>query len=125
MMMWLIAILQTAFVAVMVPVYWWQYGPQNFLWMSDIALIVSTVALWSRNSLLSSMEAVAVLVFEIVWCIDILLRLMIGERFAVLSRYMFMREIPLWIRLLSLFHCGYHGCCCGWFGNWVMTGGHW
>jgi hypothetical protein len=72
--------------------------------MSDIALIVSTVALWTRSSVLCSMEGVAVLIFEIAWCIDILLRLMIGERFAVLSKYMFRREIPLWIRLLSLFH---------------------
>jgi hypothetical protein len=102
-MMWL-AILQTVFLAMLVPVYWREYGPQNFLWMSDIALIVSTVALSTRSSVLCSMEAVAVLVFEIVWCIDILFMLMIGERFAVLSNYMFQREIPLWIRLLSLFH---------------------
>jgi hypothetical protein len=103
-MMWLFAILQTVFLAVLIPVYWREYGQQNFLWMSDIALIVSTVALWTRSSVLASMEAVAVLVFEIAWCIDVLLRLMIGEKFAVLSKYMFKREIPLWIRLLSLFH---------------------
>ncbi len=103
-MMWLLAILQTVFLAILVPVYWREYGPENFLWMSDIALIVSTMALWTRSSVLCSMEAEAVLAFEMVWCIDILLRLMIGERFAVLSNYMFKREIPLWIRLLSLFH---------------------
>ncbi len=103
-MIWLIAILQTAFVVVLVAVYWRQYGWKNFLWMSDIALLGSTVALWWPNRLLSSVEAVSVLVLEIVWGIDVLLRLMLGEKFAVLSKYMFQRDIPLWIRLLSLFH---------------------
>ena len=100
----LFAILQSAFIAVLVPVYWGQYGPQNFLWMSDIALFVSTVALWRRDSLLASVEAVAVLAFEVAWGVDVLLRLTLGKEFAVLSQYMFRREIPLWIRLVSLFH---------------------
>jgi hypothetical protein len=103
-MLWLITILQTAFVAVLVLVYWRQYGPKNFLWMSDIALFGSTVALWWPNRLLSSVETVSVLVLEIIWGIDVLLRLLLGEKFAVLSTYMFRRDIPLWIRLLSLFH---------------------
>jgi len=101
---WIAAILQTVFMAVLAPVYWRQYGPQNFLWMSDIALFMSTIALWSKSSLLCSVEAVAVLVFEIAWGVDIVLRLTIGDGFAVLSKYMFRPEIPLWIRLLSLFH---------------------
>ena len=103
-MILLTAILQTALVAVIIPVYWRQYGWKNFLWMSDIALFGSTVALWWPNRLLVSTEAVSVLVLEIAWGIDVLLRLMLGARFAVLSKYMFQREIPLWIRLLSLFH---------------------
>ncbi|HTQ39514.1 MAG TPA: hypothetical protein VMJ32_10825 [Pirellulales bacterium] len=103
-MILLIAILQTALVVVIIPVYWRQHGWKNFLWMSDIALFGSTIALWWPNRLLVSTEAVSVLVLEIVWGIDILLRLILGSRFAVLSKYMFQREIPLWIRLLSLFH---------------------
>lgn len=103
-MMWLIAILQTVFLAVLVPVYWWQYGPQNFAWVSDIALLGSTIALWWPNRLLCSVEAVSIFVLEVAWGIDILLRLIVGDRFGVLSKYMFQREIPLWIRLLSLFH---------------------
>jgi hypothetical protein len=103
-MLWLITILQTAYVAVLVLVYWRQYGWKNFLWMSDIALFGSTVALWWPNRLLCSVETVSVLVLEIIWGIDVLLRLMLGPRFAVLSKYMFRRDIPLWIRLLSLFH---------------------
>jgi hypothetical protein len=103
-MVLILTILQTALVAVIIPVYWRQYGWKNFLWMSDIALFGSTIALWWPNRLLVSTEAVSVLVLEIGWAIDLLLRLMLGPRFAVLSKYMFKREIPLWIRLLSLFH---------------------
>jgi hypothetical protein len=100
----LIKIFQTVFVAVMVPVYWWQYGPQNFLWISDTALIVGTVALWREDRLLASMEALSVFVFEIAWGIDMVLKLIVGGKFLGLSDYMFKSEIPLWIRLLSLFH---------------------
>ena len=28
----------TLFICILVPVYWIQYGPGNFLWFSDIAL---------------------------------------------------------------------------------------
>jgi len=32
-------IIYTLFVCALVPVYWRQYGPANFLWFSDIALL--------------------------------------------------------------------------------------
>jgi hypothetical protein len=99
-----VKILQTLFVCILVPVYWWYYGPQNFLWISDTALIVGTLALWLDSSLLASVEALSVFVFELAWAVDILLRLIAGNRFLTLSAYMFKAEIPLRIRLLSLFH---------------------
>jgi len=51
----------TLFICVVVPVYWLQYGPGNFLWFSDLALLATTAALWLENSLLVSMMAVSVL----------------------------------------------------------------
>jgi hypothetical protein len=103
-MLWFIIILQTALVAIIVPAYWWFYGPQNFLWMSDIALFGSTIALWWPNRLLISVETVSVLVLEIIWAIDNLVKLALPKKVGGLSKYIFNREIPLWIRLLSLFH---------------------
>jgi hypothetical protein len=99
-----VKLLQTGFVCVLVPTYWVQYGPSNFLWISDIALIVIVVALWTNSSLLASMEAVAVVALEFGWIVDFLVRLLTGAHLIGLSDYMFDTTIPLWIRGLSLFH---------------------
>ena len=40
--LWL-KLVYTAFVAVLVPVYWYYYGPTNFLYFCDVALIISLV----------------------------------------------------------------------------------
>ena len=50
----------TAFVAVLVPVYWVHYGPTNFLYFCDVALFVTLAALWTESSTLASVEAVAI-----------------------------------------------------------------
>ena len=48
----------TAFLAVLVPVYLHTYGPTNFLWFCDAALILTVAGMWLENSLLISMCAV-------------------------------------------------------------------
>ena len=62
----------TLFVCVLVPVYWAQYGPGNFLWFSDIALLLTVPALWLESALLASMSSLAVVVLEAVWIVDFL-----------------------------------------------------
>ena len=103
--LWL-KIAYAGFVCVLVPVYWRRYGPANFLWFSDIALLVTVPALWLENALLASMTALAVLLPELVWNLDFLVRLSTGSPPIGLSSYMFDREIPRWLRGLSLFHVG-------------------
>lgn len=61
-----IKILYTLFVCLLTPVYWVEYGPANFLWFSDIALLVTVTALWLENRLLASMMTVAALLLEVV-----------------------------------------------------------
>src|SRR5689334_20537188 len=90
-------------VATIVPVYFVHYGVVNFLWFSDIALIVTGIALWDENRLLASMMAVAVLLPEALWNLSFFARLL-GVRVSGLADYMFDGAIPLWIRGLSLFH---------------------
>src|SRR5439155_6555896 len=51
----------TLFVCVVVPIYWRQYGPANFLWFSDIALLAMVPALWLENALLASTMAVSII----------------------------------------------------------------
>jgi hypothetical protein len=97
-------ILYTLFICVLIPVYWRQYGPGNFLWFSDIALFTTAAALWLESSLLASMMALSVIVLESVWIIDFLIGLFAGSSVIGLSAYMFDSKISLPIRALSLFH---------------------
>lgn len=94
----------TIVVSIIVVVYVRKYGPANFLWFSDIALLVAVPALWLESSLLASMMAVSITLLEIAWNIDFFGRLATGYGLFGLSNYMFDRRIPLWIRALSLFH---------------------
>jgi hypothetical protein len=96
----------TLFVAILVPVYWWYYGPANFLWGSDIALLVTLLGLWLGSSLLVSMMAVAVVIADTLWAVDFAIRAVVGEGAFGFSgtHYMFNPDIPLFVRSLSLFH---------------------
>jgi hypothetical protein len=89
-----------AFVIVLVPVYWRDYGPSNFLWLSDIALFCTALAVLFESPLLASMPAVGVLWIELAWCMDVLT----GGRLIGLAGYMFDRKYSLFLRALSLFH---------------------
>ncbi|CAN0542991.1 unnamed protein product, partial [Ectocarpus sp. 12 AP-2014] len=62
----------TLMVLVIIPVYWRDLGPANFLWFSDIALFALVAALWLENRLINSTMAVAVLFLESAWVLDFL-----------------------------------------------------
>jgi hypothetical protein len=94
----------TVFVLVLIPIYWKHYGPQNFLWFSDIALFGSLIALWTESSLIASMMAIGVLFPELAWNVDYFSRLLTGKKLIGLSDYMFEDDKPLFLRALSLFH---------------------
>jgi hypothetical protein len=94
----------TLFVCVLVPVYWRHYGLANFLWFSDLALLIGLVATWLESPLLASMQAVSVLLLELVWIIDFLVRLVSGKPIIGIAEYMFKSDKPLFVRGLSLFH---------------------
>lgn len=95
-----IKLLYGVFLCVLVPVYWQSYGPANFLWASDIALLLVFVALCSEHPLWNSMMAIGVLPFEIAWTLDFLA----GSGLIGMAAYMFEAERPLYLRGLSLFH---------------------
>ncbi|HWQ39325.1 MAG TPA: hypothetical protein VNM24_12085 [Burkholderiales bacterium] len=94
----------TLFVCFLVPIYWRQYGLSNFLWFSDIALLMLVPALWLESPLLVSMMALAVLLPELAWNADYFFRLATGRSLIGLADYMFDQRIPRFIRGLSLFH---------------------
>jgi hypothetical protein len=92
------------FLSVLVPVYLVHYGPSNFLWFSDIALLVTLAALWWESPLLASTQAVSVTLLESVWTLDFLLGLTTGASPFGLAAYMFDPALSLFLRALSLFH---------------------
>ena len=99
-----IKITYTLFLCILVPVYWKHWGPKNFLWFSDIALLVTAVALWLESSLLASMMTLAVALPEVAWNTDFFGRLVRGRHTLGLSAYMFDARLPRYLRALSLFH---------------------
>jgi hypothetical protein len=93
----------TAFLAVLVPVYLHTYGPANFLWFCDAALLLTVAGMWLESSLLISMCAVGILLPQCLWLADFGVNLL-GFHFLNLTSYMFDSHLPLFTRGLSLFH---------------------
>ncbi len=100
--LWL-KIAYTGFLAVMIPVYWANYGPTNFLYFCDVALLVTLVGIWREDALLISMPAVGILVPQALWCLDFLVQLC-GGKLTGMTSYMFDENRSLLLRGLSLFH---------------------
>jgi hypothetical protein len=97
----------TAFVAVLVPVYWVNWTPLNFLYFCDVALLVTLPALWLESSYLASMMAVAITLPQLLWQIDFIVYPLSGFRvhFPIdLAGYMFDPKQSLFTRCLSSFH---------------------
>jgi len=99
-----IKIAYTLFAVITVAVYAVKYPPGNFLWFSDIALVLTVPALWLESGLLASMMAIGVLLPEALWNIGYFGRLLTGKRLAGLTDYMFDVHKPRYLRALSLFH---------------------
>jgi hypothetical protein len=93
----------TAFMAVLIPVYWHYYGPTNFLYFCDMALIISLTGIWLESPLLISMCAVGILIPQAVWVIDFLSGAF-GHKLTGMTDYMFNPTSSLFLRGLSLFH---------------------
>lgn len=93
----------TAYMAVLIPVYWYYYGPTNFLYFCDVALIFTLIAIWPENALLISMAAVGILVPQAVWVFDFFVNLA-GVSLTGVTDYMFDPSHSLFLRLLSLYH---------------------
>jgi len=91
------------FLAVLVPVYLHTYGPTNFLWFCDAALILTVAGMWLESSLLISMCAVGILLPQCLWLADFGSGLL-GFHSLGLTGYMFDSHLPLFTRGLSLFH---------------------
>src|SRR5579864_8427271 len=97
-------ILWTAWVVVWIPVYWKEYGAQNFLFYCDIGNILITVGLWAESRLILSWQAVSLLIFQSLYAIDLIGAFIFRHHFIGGTEYMFDPAIPLLVRLLGLYH---------------------
>jgi hypothetical protein len=93
----------SAFMAVLVPVYWHNYGPTNFLYFCDVAMIITLIGVWIESPLLVSMCAVGILAPQALWVADLLCNL-VGVPLTGITDYMFEADHSLFLRGLSLFH---------------------
>jgi hypothetical protein len=99
-------IFYSAFVLVVIAVYWVKYGPANFLWFSDIAFFGMAYALWRDDARFTSMMAIGVLPLEFIWAFSYFSGFFSadGQTWMGVADYMFDAALPLWLRALSWFH---------------------
>lgn len=93
----------TGFMAVLVPVYWHFYGPTNFLYFCDLALIITLIGISIESPFLVSMCAVGTLASQAIWVADFLASL-VGLSLIGITGYMFNHENSVFLRGLSLYH---------------------
>jgi hypothetical protein len=94
----------SVWVAVWVPVYWKQYGTQNFLYFCDLGNLFVLAALWLESRLLFSWQAAGLLVFQTLYIIDLTGALLTGRHFIGGTEYLFDPHLSGFVRGLSLFH---------------------
>lgn len=101
--LWL-KVLWTVWVLIWAPLYWRQYGLQNFLFFCDLGNLFIAAALWLESPLLFSWQASGLLIFQTLYTVDLAGALITGRHLIGGTEYMFDTHISLAVRLLSLFH---------------------
>lgn len=99
-----IKVLWTMGVIVWAPIYWRQYGLQNFLYFCDLGNILIAMGLWLESPLIFSWQATGLLLFQTLFTIDLAGAVVSGRHLIGGTEFMFDARISVWIRLLSLFH---------------------
>jgi hypothetical protein len=99
-----IKILWTAWLFVWAPVYWRQYGGQNFLYFCDIGNVLIAIGLWIESRLILSWQAVSLLIFQSLYALDLVGAFVSGHHAIGGTEYMFDPKISLLVRLLGLYH---------------------
>jgi hypothetical protein len=94
----------TVWVMAWVPVYWRQYGMQNFLYFCDLGNFLIAIGLWLESSLIFSWQASGLLIFQALYSVDLIGAAVSGRHLIGGTEYMFDAHVPLFIRLFSLFH---------------------
>ena len=94
----------TVWLLVWAPIYWRQYGAQNFLYFCDVGNFLIAIGLWTESRLILSWQAVGLLVFQTLYTVDLMGAALSGHHVFGGTEYMFDRKISLLVRLLGLYH---------------------
>ena len=94
----------TLWVVAWAPFYWKQYGAQNFLFFCDLGNFFVLAALWLESALIFSWQATGLMLFQTLYIIDLVGAILSGRHVIGGTEYMFDPNVPLFVRLLSLFH---------------------
>src|ERR1700751_4363148 len=94
----------TIWLLVWAPVYWRQYGAQNFLYFCDVGNFLIAIGLWCESRLILSWQGVGLLVFQTLYAIDLIAALLFRHHIIGGTEYMFDPKISLFVRLLGLYH---------------------
>lgn len=94
----------TLWLVLWAPLYWRQYGAQNFLFFCDIGNVLIGIGLWLESAPMFSWIACGLLLFQSLYTIDLAGALLSGHHIIGGTEYMFDPHLSLLIRLLSLFH---------------------
>jgi len=93
-----------AWLAVYLPSYTIAYGITNFLFLCNLGVMITAIALWRGDRLLLSSQAIAAPVIGIAWGLDAGWRVVTGAHLFGGTEYMWNPAYPLFTRLLSLYH---------------------
>ncbi|MEO8275743.1 MAG: hypothetical protein ABI639_05955 [Thermoanaerobaculia bacterium] len=90
--------------AVYLPTYTVAYGLTNFLFLCNLGVILTALAILFGNRWVLSSQAVAAPVIGLAWAIDASWRVATGHHLYGGTEYMWDPQYPLFARLLSLYH---------------------
>jgi hypothetical protein len=90
--------------AIYLPSYAMAYGVRNFLFLCNLGVMLTAIAIWRGDRLLLSSQAVAAPVIGLAWALDAGWRLSTGAHLFGGTEYMWDPQYPLFTRLISLYH---------------------
>ncbi|RFF26696.1 hypothetical protein DZK25_11550 [Wenzhouxiangella sp. 15181] len=94
----------TLWMAAWVPVVIATQGPQNFWWLCNLAQFIVLWCVWQPQPLLLSSQAGTVVLVGLVWTLDLVAALVLGDSPTGITTYMFNNELPLALRATSTYH---------------------
>jgi hypothetical protein len=99
-----IKIATAAWVVVWIPTYAIYYGWADFLHLSDVAIAVTAIGLWTSSPLLLTSQAISTLIAETIRTVDVIWTELTRHMLIAGVGYMWDKKYPLWLRLMSFYH---------------------